>query len=33
VVEIDSSFPSIDYSSIEAVEVDERRSHDPRSLV
>jgi predicted dehydrogenase len=33
VIDIDSSFPAIDYSSIEAVEVDERRSHDPRSLV
>jgi predicted dehydrogenase len=33
VIEIESTFPAIDYSSIEAVEVDDRRSHDPRSLV
>jgi predicted dehydrogenase len=33
VIEIESTFPAIDYSSIEAVEVDDRRKHDPRSLV
>ena len=33
VIEIESDFPAIDYSSLDEAEVDERRSHDPRSLV
>ena len=33
VVGVESSFPAIDYSSLAATEGDERRSHDPRSLV
>ena len=33
VIEIESGFPAIDYASLDEAEVDERRSHDPRSLV
>jgi predicted dehydrogenase len=33
VIEIESAFPAIDYSSLDETEVDDRRSHDPRSLV
>jgi predicted dehydrogenase len=33
VIEIESTFPAIDYSSLDEAEVDDRRSHDPRSLV
>jgi predicted dehydrogenase len=32
-IEIESSFPAIDYSSIDEAAVDDRRQHDPRSLV
>jgi predicted dehydrogenase len=33
VVEIESTFPALDYGSLASTEEDERRSHDPRSLV
>jgi predicted dehydrogenase len=32
-VDIESTFPPLDYASLAAVQEDERRSHDPRSLV
>jgi predicted dehydrogenase len=33
VIAIESSFPALDYASIDEVETDTRRRHDPRSLV
>jgi predicted dehydrogenase len=33
VIEIASSFPALDYSSVPGDEVDDRRTHDPRGLV
>jgi predicted dehydrogenase len=33
VVEIASSFPALDYTSLAAGEADDRRTHDPRGLV
>ena len=33
VIEIASSFPALDYTSLAADEVDDRRTHDPRGLV
>jgi hypothetical protein len=33
VVEIESGFPELDYGSLPSDEADERRVHDPRTLV